>query len=62
MSKSTNPSRYYERSAAQRQVVMEYRKRPYLADDYEFIATLVGLTVFGFALGMLLVAWWAGVL
>jgi hypothetical protein len=62
MTRSTYPSRYYERSAAQREVVMECRKRPYLADDGEFIATMIGLVVFGFALGMLLVAWWAGIL
>lgn len=60
---TTSPSRYYEpRSVAQQPVVMEYRKPRYIAEDGEYIATLIGLAVGGFALGMLIAAWWAGVL
>lgn len=56
--RTTSPSRYYERqSPAQEPVHFEYP-----ANDYEMIAMTIGAAVFGFALGMIVVASWAGVL
>jgi hypothetical protein len=54
----TSPSRYFERqSPAQAPIVMEYVK-----PDYEAWAMILGAAVWGFALGMVVVAGWAGVL
>lgn len=55
---TTHPSRYYERqSPAQAPIVMEYTQ-----PDYEAWVMILGAAVWGFALGMLIVAGWAGVL
>lgn len=56
--RTTHPSRYYERqSPAQTPVVLEYT-----LPDYEAVAMVLGAAVWGFALGMFVVAGWAGVL
>lgn len=56
--RTTHPSRYYERQApAQAPVVLEFED-----NDNETIAMVLGAAVWGFALGMVLVAAWAGVL
>lgn len=62
--RSTYPSHYYARQSlpVQQPVVMEYRKRDYFAEDGEWFASLLGLGVCGFALGMLMAAWFMGVL
>lgn len=56
--RTTSPSRYYERrSPAQAPVVIEFTQ-----PDYEAWAMILGAAVWGFALGMYVVAGWAGVL
>lgn len=56
---TTHPSRYYERQApAQAPVVLEYQQ----VHDNEAIAAIIGAAVWGFALGMVVIAAWAGVL
>ena len=61
---TTAPSHYYEprKAVAQQPVVIEYRKPRYPAQDGEYIATIIAIGVWGFAIGMLIVAAWAGVL
>lgn len=57
--RTTSPSRYYERQTnAKEPVHMEYPATP----DYEAVAAILGAAVCGFALGMIAVASWAGVL
>jgi hypothetical protein len=60
--RSTYPSHYYARQAlpVKQPVVLEYRKRGYIAQDGEWIAAMLGLGVCGFAFGMLLAAWLMG--
>ncbi len=57
--RTTHPSRYYERQTLTKEPVrLEYPA----TSDYEAIAVILGVAVFGFALGMVVVASWAGVL
>lgn len=57
--RTTSPSRYYERQTNAKEAVrIEYPAAP----DYEAIAAILGAAVWGFCLGMLIVATWAGVL
>lgn len=57
--RTTSPSRYFERQThAKEPVKLEYPAAP----DYEAIAAILGAAVFGFALGMAVVAAWIGVL
>jgi hypothetical protein len=57
--RTTSPSRYYERQThAKDDVQLEYPATP----DYEAFAAILGAAVCGFALGMIVVATWAGVL
>lgn len=57
--RTTSPSRYYERQThAKDDVKLEYPAAP----DYESIAAILGAAVFGFAIGMIVIATWAGVL
>ena len=61
--RSTYPSHYYARQAlpVKQPVVMEYQKPRYMAEDGEWIAIIIGAGVWGFALGMVAVAFMAGV-
>jgi hypothetical protein len=58
--RSTSPALYFERQThAKDPVVLEYE---YPANDFEQIAVILGAAVWAFAMGMLVVALWAGVL
>lgn len=59
--RTTHPSLYFERqSPAKEDTIIEYRE-PGIQDG-EVIMMILGMAVCGFALGMLVVAFWAGVL
>lgn len=57
---STSPSLYFERQTHTKDpIVLQHHDG---ITDGEAIAAILGAAVWAFALGMLVVAWWAGVL
>jgi hypothetical protein len=59
--RTTAPASYFERGTPVKDPVILAYKRDRLAAG-ELTALIIGAVVWGFALGMLLAAYWAGVL